>query len=274
MARTIEQIRNEIISAKEARAELSQLNSTSQVSVWRLLVDIVATSIWTLEKLFDIFKMEVNDTIARLKPHTTRFYAEKSLAFQFGYDLVPETDTYDNTGIADDVVAASKVVSYAAVVEQVRGVRIKVARTVGDDLGPLTTDQLNAFKEYIRQIKDAGVRVNITSTDADRLRVVLRIRYNPLVLSNIGGRLDGETLHPVKDALKEHLKNLPFNGVFSVQKMVDAIQAVEGVEDLNVDEVQTSYGLLNLTSVSISRIPDSGYLRIADADFIVTYEAI
>jgi len=123
------------------------------------------------------------------------------------------------------------------------------------------------------QIKDAGVKLLITSGPADNLRLVLRIEYNPLVINSTGARIDGVTMTPVKDAIKLHLQNLPFNGVFSVQKLVDAIQAVEGVNDISVDQVQTKYGLLNYTSVDISVIPDAGYLRIADEDLLETYIA-
>ena len=269
---TIEDIQQNIMDGIAADAVLAPLlTNTSKFSPVRLIAFIVATAIWTMYQLQDIFRAEVSDTIARLKPHSTRWYAEKSKAFQYGYDLVEETDVYDNTGIADDVIAASKIVSYAAVVELERGIRIKLAKTVGADLDALSAPELESFTAYMKEVKDAGVRVNITSTAADNLRLVIRIKYNPLVLNSEGGRIDGTAANPVKDAIKLHLKNLPFNGVFSVQKLVDAIQAVEGVADLQIDEVQTKYGALQFTTVDISVIPDSGYLRILDADLTLTF---
>lgn len=273
MARTITEIKDELLAAKLAQSGLDGLTSTSTTAIWRLQIYIIATCIWTLEKLYDIFKIEVDEVIATKKPHSLRWYAEKSKEFQYGYNLVVDADYYDNTGIAADLITASKIVSYAAVVEQIRGVRIKVAKTIGTDLGALTTPELDSFKAYIKRIKDAGVKVNITSTAADGLRAVLRIKYNPLVLDSAGARIDGTTATPVKDAIKDHLKNLPFNGVFSIQKFVDAIQAVEGVNDLAVDQIQSQYGALPFSSINISVIPDSGYLRIEDANLLVTYQA-
>lgn len=247
------------------------LTSTSAVSVWRLIIYIVAAAIWTRDKLDDIFRSEIDDTIAALKPHSLQWYAGKAKDFEYGYNLVSEADYYDNTGLTDDVIAASKIISYAAVVEQTRGVRIKVAKTVGADLGALSVDELNSFSAYMTQIKDAGVKLSITSGPADSLLLAIRIRYNPLVINSTGARIDGTTATPVADAIKAHLKNLPFNGVFSVQKLVDAIQAVEGVNDLNIDQVQTKYGALAFTSVDISVIPDAGYLRIDDVNLTITY---
>ncbi len=272
MARTIEQIQQEMITAVQADATLAPLlTSTSKVAVWRGILNIVATCIWTIDKLCDILKIDIDETIAALKPHSLRWYAGKAKAFQYGYNLVNEADYYDNTGIDDTTIAASKIVSYAAVVEQVRGVRIKVAKTVGADLAALTVGELAAFTQYMKEVKDAGVKLKITSAVADLLKLSLRIQYDPLVTNAAGARIDGTTATPVKDAIKLHLKNLPFNGVFSIQKLVDAIQAVEGVSDLNVDSVQTKYGALPFTAVNISVIPDAGYLRIEDADLTIVF---
>lgn len=270
--RTIEEIQQSMITQVQANAVLGPLlTSTSKVAVWRVLLYIVAVSIWTLDNLFVIFKADVDETIAAMKPHSLRWYAGKAKAFQYGYDLVNDADYYNNTGIDPDTITASKIVSYAAVVEQTRGIRIKVAKTVGSDLAALTTGELASFSAYMRDVKDAGVKLLITSTAADGLRLVLRIVYDPLVINAAGARIDAVTLTPVKDAIKTYLKNLPFNGVFSVQKLVDAIQAVEGVADLNVDEVQTKYGALAFTTVNITKVPDAGYLRIEDTNLIITY---
>lgn len=239
----------------------------------RIFLYVMAVVVYIPGMLQDIFKTDIDNTIAAMKPHSLQWYAGMAKNFQYGDNLVDETDYYDNTGLTDAQIAAKKIVSYAAVVEQERGVRIKVAKTVGDDLGALVTDELNSFSEYMKDIKDAGVKLQITSGPADNLKLTLRIEYNPLVINSTGARIDGVTMTPVKDAIKTHLKNLPFNGVFSVQKLVDAIQAVEGVNDLNVDSVQTKYGALVFTSVDISVIPDAGYLRIADEDLTITYIA-
>ena len=274
MARTITDIQQSLLDKVALDATLSMLlTSTSSVAIFRLFLYLVAFCAWTVENLHDFFKIEVAETIAAMKPHSLRWYAEKSKAFQYGYDLVAEADYYDNTGIAEDVITASKIVSYAAVVEKERGVRIKVAKTVGSDLDALTVGELASFTAYMIEVKDAGVKLQITSGTADSLFLALRIQYNPLVLNAAGARIDGTAATPVKDAIKAHLKVLPFNGVFSVQKLVDTIQAVEGVVDLSVDQVQTKYGLLLFSTVNISVIPDAGYLRIADGDLFITYTA-
>lgn len=281
MARTINEIFTDKMNRVAADATLGPLlTSTSQVAVFRLLLYISAVCDWTLENLHDLFKTEVNETIAAMKPHSLRWYAEKSKAFQYGHNLVQDADYYDNTGLTPSQIDASKIVAYAAVVEQQQlpGVRlrIKVAKIVGSDLGPLSAPELSAFQAYMQRVKDAGVKFGansegITSTAADALKLSLRIKYNPLVLDGNGQRIDGTVTTPVPDAIRNFLKNLPFNGVFSTAKLVDAVQAVDGVDDVKVDLVQTKYGALPFTSVDIDYIPDSGYLRIDNADLTIQF---
>lgn len=275
MARTITEIQQTIIDGVQADSTLSaRLTSSSKTAIWRLFTYVVAVAAWTVENLFDIFKADVDEQIAAMKPHSLRWYAEKSRLFQYGYNLGEDMDTYDNTGIDDTTVQNSKIVSYAAVVEQDRGLRIKIAKNgISGDLTNLETDELIAFRGYMARVKDAGVKLNITSTVADKLRLVLRVRYNSMVLNSTGARIDGQDAKPVPNAIRNHLKNLPFNGVFSVQKLVDAIQATEGVNDLSVDQCQTKYGALNFSTVNISVIPDSGYLRIENEDLYITFIA-
>lgn len=275
MARAITDIFNDKLQRVAADATLGPLlTSTSKTAVYRLILYISSVCDWTLENLHDLFRKEVAENIAAMKPHSLQWYAEMSKKFQYGYNLAGETDGYDNTGLTDDVVEASKVVDYAAVIEQQSAnirLRIKVATDNGTDLQPLTVDQLTAFTAYMAKIKDAGVKLSITSTVADSLKLSLRIRYNALVLNGAGGRIDGVTATPVQTAVKTFLKNLPFNGVFSVAKLEDAVQAVEGVQDVAIDLVQTKYGLLPFASVDIDYTPDAGYLRILDSDLTIQF---
>lgn len=273
MARTITDIQTEVINQVQSDPVLqAQLTSTSKVAIWRLWTYVIAVCFWTIEKLMDAFRIETDAKIAALKPHSLRWYAGKAKAFQYGYDLVAEADYYDNTGIDDATITASQIVNYAAVVEQTRGLRIKVATDSGADLAALSSPQLASFVEYMGRVKDAGVKLLITSTTADSLKLTIDIYYNPLVLNANGGRADGVTSTPVQDAIKAYLKNLPFNGVFLLQNLTDVLQLVDGVKVIDIKEAQAKYGALAYTSFRVQYIPDAGYLRIYnDSDLLLTF---
>jgi hypothetical protein len=273
MARTITEIENEIIAQVQANATLGPLlTSISKTAIWRLIVFVLAVAIWTVEQLFDIHKADIEEQIATLKPHSLRWYAEKTKQFQYGFNLIPETDVYDNTGIDETTIEASKIIDYAVAVEVERGLRIKVATTVGNDLAPLNVDQLNAAKEYLKRFKDAGVKVEMTSTVADSLKLTADVYFNPLVLKSDGSRLDGENSTPVQDGTKAYLKNLPFNGLFILQNLVDQMQKIDGVVLIDIKSASARYGSLPYQSFSVQYLPDGGYLRfVSNNDLIINF---
>ena len=121
MARSIATIKAEITTSFMADEGLSSAygfevgasfdSVFSKVSLESIIFGIVATVIYTLEVLFDSHKSEITDLLDSQKPHRTRWYRDKVLAFQFGRSLADESDVYD------EVVDSEKVVKFAAVTE-------------------------------------------------------------------------------------------------------------------------------------------------------------
>jgi len=274
MARTITEIQDDIISRITGTTELSVLNSTSKVAVWRLWTYIVAVSIWALENLFDLHKSEVTTLINEKAPHSLRWYANKARDFQYGSELAYEADYYDNSALTDDQVDEQKIIAFSAVTEQSKGLRLKVARIVDGDLNALTAQQLESFETYMNKIKDAGVTpLVVESLPPDSLKLDLVIYYNPLVLGSDGSRLDGTNADPVGKGIKDYLLNLPFNGTLVLAYLVDALQQVDGVVIPHIVQAETKYGTLPYSAVDVKYSPDAGYLRIVDEDGLtIRYE--
>jgi len=272
MARTVAEIQQSMIDNIQSDTHLStQLTSTSKTAIWRLLTYIFAYCAFAVEVIFDNTVAEIKAIIATLKPHTQRWYAEKCKAFQYGYNLPVDTDLYDNTGISVDTIEASKIIKYVAVIDQSRGLRIKVAAENGD-ITPLTTPQKTAFTEYVKRIKDAGVKIIVDSLPADLLKCSLKIYYDPLILKADGSRVDGADNTPVQTAFKNYLKNLPFNGLFVLAYLTDALQKVEGVEIPHIVSASAKYGSLPYSLINVSYLPDAGYLRFeADSDLEIEF---
>ena len=268
MARTIQEIQTLILQAKAQEPALNELNSTSKVAIWRLWVYIIAVAIWSLEKLFDQHRADIDKRLASLKPHTARWYRSKALAFQYGFDLLPDSDKFNNTGHTEEQIEASKIVKYSAVVESPNEGRliVKIAGEQGEQLQPITDAQKQAFEAYLSEIKDAGVRLSVVNYQPDILHLQMKIVYDPLVLDSNGQSITN-AFNPIERTIKAYLKKLPFNGELVLAHLIDALQQAEGVKIPHLVLAQSK----NITSsgeygafetIEISKIPTAGYFTI------------
>ena len=280
MGRALEEIQKSILLKKEStssldglevlttdeRQTLNNLNSSSKVAIWRLWVYIYSFAIYLHEQIFDAHKVEIEDLIARNKIHTSRWYRGKALLFQFGYNLAFESDLYDNTGLDEADILASKIIKQSSVEEIGGRLRIKVAKDepVGT-LAPLEEDEIFAFRQYMELVKDAGTRLTILSREPDSFRVNIDLYYNPLILDLNGSRLDGNGDAPVLDGIKEFLYNLEFNGEYITTRLVDYLQTIQGVEFPVVKEAAAKYGSFAYTIIDETYIADAGYM-VLDED--------
>jgi hypothetical protein len=273
MARTIAEIQQQIITAKSSYNSLNLLNSPSRVAEWYTWTFIMATCLWTLEKLFDVHVTLVRDTLAKDKSHTLRWYQNKALFFQYGSALPDGDDVYNNSLLTATQIEEQQIIKQSAAVEDNGIVTVKVAKEVSGELEPLVLAEYNAFNSYMQELKDAGVTLQCISFAGDKLKLKLDILYDAQVLDVNGARLDGSNGTPVKNAIKTYLRNLPFNGVFRIDKLVDALQAVEGVIIPTVITAQAAKNDVNdYVFVNIQYQPYSGFLRIwNDVDLEVTY---
>ena len=268
MARTIQEIQTLILQAKAQEPALNELNSTSKVAIWRLWVYIIAVAIWSLEKLFDQHRADIDKRLAELKPHTARWYRSKALAFQYGFDLLPDSDKFNNQGHTEEAIEASKIVKYSAVIESKNEGRliVKIAGEQGEQLQPITDVQKQAFEAYLQEIKDAGVRLSVVNYQPDVLHLQMKIIYDPLVLDSNGQSIIHAT-KPVEETIKSYLKRLPFNGELVLAHLIDALPQAEGVKIPHLVLAQSK----NITSsgdygafetIEISKIPTAGYFTI------------
>ncbi|MFB0498715.1 hypothetical protein ABID99_004952 [Mucilaginibacter sp. OAE612] len=272
MAQTIEYWNGQIISKVNSDETLAALDHTSAVADFKLWAYIVAFVAWTVDVLFDLRAAEITDTLATKKPHTLNWYRELALRFQYGQTLLQDTDQYLNSGLSDTQIAAQKIISQAAVTENTDGsVRMKVVKQAGGDYRQLSDDEKLAFSAYVFDTKDAGVRVHVDSLPPDDLKLVLDVYYDPLVLDGVGARIDGNGDTPVIDAVNAYLQNLRFNGEFAKTRLMDQLQAVEGVELVGILSAQSRYGIRPFSEIQERLIPDAGYLRVIEDGFTINY---
>ncbi len=279
MARQLTTIQNEIFASISANENLVMLNSASKVAIYRLMIYVVAYSIWLHETFFDQHTAEINEKLANQKAGTLAWYRTKALDFQYGFDLIQDTDVFDVTGATDEEIETSKIIKYSAVNEAQDSSRV-ILKIAGETDGVLTDfddpAQVEAIEAYINEIRVAGVQVTIINYKADQLYLNLQIKRDPLVL-NEQGMSKQEGNYPVVEALQEFMKELDFNGELRLSALVDKLQLVPGVKDATVlsassawiDPALNGYGVAQ--PISISKIAESGYFEIVTFDNI-TYE--
>jgi hypothetical protein len=273
MARTITEIQNEILASITDNENLAGLTSQSKVAIYRLIVFAVSFGIWTLESLFDIHKKELQTELLEQKSGTLPWYRTMALAFQFGFDLLSDSDTFNNGTATTEQIEASKIVKYAAVEEGSEDSRviIKIAGETNKVLAPITADQLLAFNNYIDEVRYAGVKVTVINYLPDRLYLNLKIYRDPLLIDATGNSIlyGGK---PVEDAIRAYMKQLPFNGELVLAHLVDALQKVEGVRIPHVVSADSSWidpivnGYGTPQPINVKSIAVSGYYEVVNFD--------
>lgn len=269
MARKIEAIQQEMFDSIAANPNLVGLNSTSKVSIWRLLIFIVAFAIWTLEVLFDTHLKEVQEVIQQDKTHRPSWYVTQAKKFQYGFALIPDTDKYDNTGYTDTQVADSMIVKYAAATPGGGQVYLKIAKETAGVLAPLSAPEKIAFDGYAKEFIDMGVKYFVVNHLPDVLLLNIQIFRDPLVLDANGmSILNGN--YPVQDAINEYMKELPFNGQLVLAHLIDKLQLAEGVViphlvNAESQAIDINTGVYNpAVPINVKTIPESGYFTIPD----------
>lgn len=248
----------------------------SKVSFESVFFDIVAIALFVFENILDKHYSDVTQKLTEEKAHTARWYRSKALAFQFGFDLVVDSDEFNNAGYTAEQIDDSKIVKYAAVVESENDSRliVKIAGETDGELNRLNEQQVTSFKSYmLDHVRDAGVKITVINYEADKLFLDLQINYDPLVLSSNGQHLINAN-YPVVDAIKAYMKELPFNGELVLAHLVDKLQQVEGVliptimsaSTSWIDENTNSYG--DPIGIAVKAIPVSGYFKVESFDNI------
>ncbi|MDR3140184.1 MAG: hypothetical protein LBU37_00390 [Tannerellaceae bacterium] len=249
----------------------------SAVSLENIIFSVVSTAMWIMQQLFDRFKEDVSQVLNEQMPGNAAWYAHKARMFQFGMDLVEGTDHYDNSGLTGEQIEAMRVAKYAAAIEarDKSILYVKVATNGGNGVRqPLSSEQLTAFQQYLRDVQYAGVRISVINDPADEMKLQIDVYYDPLVLNETGKRLDETSNAPVQDAIGNYLANLPFNGTYTSQGLVDALQAVEGVHIAEIKSASSRYGAYaEFTEINAREIAHAGYYQISDANLKLNFIA-
>jgi hypothetical protein len=280
MARTIAEIYNALNASKASMEELNDyvvstqvpgstqdyssglaidVSSGSKVAVWRLWLWIFAVGSWMVETLFDRHVSHVAEILDSKRVHTLRWYAEESKKYQHGDPVVWLNDQYQYEDYKSDAL----IVKYAAASERNGRVILKVAKDVGGEKCALTTQEKSTFKAFWSKWKDAGVALEIVSLPPDQLKIDITIVRDRLVLDANNNLLRDNSINPIAQAIDNFGKSLEFDGILRLSKLVDYIQAAEGVVDVKIDSAyHKPAGGSSWTPVSMSVESVAGYFEL------------
>jgi hypothetical protein len=276
--RTVKEIKNEMTAAFMAdtniRAKYDPDNNWTSstlfddifasASLESIIFYTIAVCAWGLEFLFSKHIDEVLGCETKMRIGTKEWWRQLCFNFQLGYTLDFDTlsNTYKYSTIDDD----AKIIKYVDVKETTNGL-VMIVNEADIDGSPVKMDTVdltnrNAFEQYIRKVKVAGVPLIWNSYTPDLLRMSLTVVIDPLVV-NASGEFISNGDKPVNLAIAEYLQNIPFgSGVLNKTQIIDAIQKATGVIDVYPTvtgwlEVSTEY-LPSFTSVSGQNITAYG----------------
>lgn len=265
--RTIEEIKTVMCEAFMRDANLANAygfevgsafsSHFSKVSIENLLLYIVAACQYVLEALVKVHYDEVTDMIEAKMVHRPRWYRDKMLAFMTDKVLIADSDEYDTTGMSEAEIESARVVKYAAATESKDSalLTIKVAGEDGGGLCPLDADIQVQLEAYIREIKDAGVRVSLVNQEADLFSCEIDIYYNAL-------KLESSVREAVMKAINGYITGLPFDGVYTNQGLVDVLQVVDGVKIAELKSANVMvFGETTITHIDARHTPMAGYMK-------------
>lgn len=281
MARTINEIANEIkvdfVQSPTMRTAFSITGYSSEmddidilgvyndnfpaVGVITVLIFIVATCAAAVENMFDWFTEDISNMIDSERYGHKGWYENTAKAFQYqdgnGVDYVLNT----NTGSYDTIDEDSMIITNASCINGSGfGITLKVAKGESGSLTPLSINELTAFTSYIKRLKPAGIPVSIISSEADQLALGLTCYYDPLIFNST------TALAKIKEICTAYMQGIEFNGEFVTMTMIDKLQAVSGLDIIEVHNVSAKRAGYDYVAIENDAryVPKSGYMVLGD----------
>ena len=278
-ARTAEEIRDAMVAVIMADARIydiaetdpTKLSNPSNASIWYNLLNTFAVEINILETLMEDLIVDLDNRALEIPVGTSKWYAAETLEYQYGDSLIL-VDGVPQYPIDDPTKKVAEV--SASVVEN--GINIiKAAKLDGNGNPiPLDTPEYDGLVTYWIQKRMAGTGITVISQAGDDMIVYATIEVDGQKISTTGQSQSNLLIYPVEVAIKNYYKQLDFNGRFLVMKLVDAIQAVDGVENVKITQVlakqytETEYvNVLSTDSNDYTAV--SGYI-VEDATGLLT----
>ena len=260
---------------------MNDISTNSPVGRWRLQAYVFAAVAYIQEVLYDGLIARIVAILAVNKFGTLPWYVATVKQFQYGFALnvyaqysYGYSDTTSAAAIASRIVAqcsATPVQSIAGI-----GILIKVAKSVGGVLQPLSNAEQIAVTSYLHDVKPPGDETTVININPDVVKENTVIYYD--------GTLDLPTFKLAIAAARTNLfvNGIDFNGRLYLNGIndkgtpqpgwVDTYNSVPGCLGAQVNSLQARPYISGIwTNVLFNYLADSGYYVYDDANSNIQY---
>lgn len=235
MARTIAEINNVIVT--NLVTQFASVGITINPTTWskrnilRLICYSFAIAQSVAEQLQDIAISQMLDIQSKSVAGTKLWLQFKMFEFQYSatnpqtLQVINNVPTYATIDTNLQIIKACSVSTTLT-----QNVLIKVAKS--DPLTPLTTNEKTEAQAYINSLGTVGITYTIQSLTGDKLMLQAKIYYNGAYSTIIENN--------VKNGINSYLYNLSktnFDGYIYVTDLVNHIKSIEGVNDIEIDNL-------------------------------------
>jgi hypothetical protein len=240
MARTLTVIQTAIKSQIRTYPSLDDFkfpeDGGSSVSIFNVFVFVVAAAIYTFETMMDIVQSDIQAIADSAPSGNAKWVQRQILNFQYG-DIITLTDfvpSYPTLTPANQIITKCSVRTISN-----GGMQIKVAKGVSPSLAPLSAPELTALLNYWNGTSTqegvgfAGVKTTFISLYPDRMMVNATVYFQ-------GQYIEATVKAGVVAAIDDFFGSLQdesFDGSVFLIRLVDAIQAVDGVSRVKLNNV-------------------------------------
>lgn len=239
----------------------------SNVSEWKTFRGVFAQLLFIIYSFFDKYKNEVADLAATTEYGNASWWRSVVLYFQKDTPLT----IVNGKAIYGTIDIAKQIIKRVAIVEFFNGsiliVQIKIAKETAGLPVPVSAPELVQFESYVKARKPSGIQTQIINLAADEVKVTETIYYD--------GKLNLDTFKTAMLAARNsYLSNIVFDGQFNINKYRDALEAVPGVIDTDVNSVNIKKAGGSYLPVVRTYEPLSGYYRLIEDDCVFNYIAV
>lgn len=272
MARTKQEIFDEVIAKRDADAVLSPVLTSNSKAAFHIAIAVLYSELTSeFEGNFDTFTAEVEALLEEKQVMNKAWWRIQSLGFQLGDNLSID----DSGNLFYSIIDETKqIIERVAVTSPSEArVTLKVAKLVSGSAVPLSATEKTAFESYTDEIAPVGIVPNVVSEAGDELQLNADIEIDTQIIDiNTGARLDDATVFPVEDAINNYIatfQEFDFGGTFFASRLLNAILGTEGVANavLNTVEKKSAgdVSFIDVLALSGKKFETfSGYVRLAD----------